>query len=350
MNRGDCYVLGYKTPNVHDFYVLGCELGRGELRRTYICTETDTGITYACKSTHKATFLLSRDVEDLRREIEIMRHLAYFSVENIVFLKGVYEDASFVHIVVELCLGGNLIDSVGEAWGADERQVAELIGIIVGVVAACHSHGVMLRDVKLENFMFSRKGHVLSSLKAIDFGLAVYFEPGQVFTDQVGSPNYIAPEVLLKHYGPESDVWSAGVILYTILNGVAPFRGGTVRETFDAVLRGHIDYTSALWPFISDSAKDLIIEMLCSRPSERLTANEVLRHPWFYINGVEADKLTDPTRVSSRRMNLEEVNDNSETDDDRESRAGIQHSDQDGSECSTTIDEPRRLTYLDQNH
>ncbi|GFZ00493.1 calcium-dependent protein kinase family protein [Actinidia rufa] len=120
------------------------------------------------------------------------------------------------------------------------------------------------------------------SLKVIDFGLSVFFKPGQIFTDVVGSPYYVAPEVLLKHYGPEADVWTAGVILYILLSE-------TKQGIFDAVLKGHIDFDSDPWPLISDSAKDLIQKMLCSQPSDRLTAHDVLCHPWICENGVAPD-------------------------------------------------------------
>ncbi|RZS18476.1 hypothetical protein BHM03_00050743, partial [Ensete ventricosum] len=94
--------------------------------------------------------------------------------------------------------------------------------------------------------------------------------------DVVGSPYYVAPEVLRKHYGPEADVWTAGVILYILLSGVPPFWAETQQGIFDAVLKGFLDFETEPWPMISDSAKDLIRKMLCSCPSDRLTAHEVL--------------------------------------------------------------------------
>ncbi|XP_073221465.1 calcium-dependent protein kinase 4-like [Cicer arietinum] len=121
---------------------------------------------------------------------------------------------------------------------------------------------------------------------------------GQVFTDVVGSPYYVAPEVLLKHYGPEADVWTAGVILYILLSGVPPFWAETQQGIFDAVLKGHIDFDSDPWPLISDSGKDLIRKMLCSQPSDRLTAHQVLCHPWICENGVAPDRSLDPAVLS----------------------------------------------------
>ncbi|KAJ6765595.1 SERINE/THREONINE-PROTEIN KINASE [Salix purpurea] len=289
------YVLGHKTANIRDLYTLGRKLGQGQFGTTYLCTDISTGIEYACKSISKRKLISKEDVEDVRREIQIMHHLA--GHKNIVTIKGAYEDSLYVHIVMELCSGGELFDRIIQRGHYTERKAAELTKIIVGVVEACHSLGVMHRDLKPENFLLVNKDDDFS-LKAIDFGLSVFFKPDQVFTDVVGSPYYVAPEVLLKQYGPEADVWTAGVILYILLSGVPPFWAETQQGIFDAVLKGYIDFDSDPWPRISDSAKDLIRKMLCSRSSERLTAHEVLCHPWINENGVAPDRSLDPAVLS----------------------------------------------------
>ncbi|KAK4340530.1 hypothetical protein RND71_041992 [Anisodus tanguticus] len=289
------YVLGHKTPNIRDLYTLGRKLGQGQFGTTYLCTELSSGIEYACKSIAKRKLISKEDVEDVRREIQIMHHLS--GHKNIVSIKGAYEDPLYVHIVMELCSGGELFDRIIQRGHYTERKAAELTKIIVGVVEACHSLGVMHRDLKPENFLLVNKDDDFS-LKAIDFGLSVFFKPGQIFADVVGSPYYVAPEVLLKHYGPEADVWTAGVILYILLSGVPPFWAETQQGIFDAVLKGHIDFDSDPWPLISESAKDLIRKMLCMRPSDRLTAHEVLCHPWICENGVAPDRALDPAVLS----------------------------------------------------
>lgn len=289
------YVLGHKTPNIRDLYLLGRKLGQGQFGTTFLCTEISTGIDYACKSIAKRKLISKEDVEDVRREIQIMHHLS--GHRNVVAIKGAYEDQLYVHIVMELCQGGELFDRIIQRGHYSERKAAELTKIIVGVVEACHSLGVMHRDLKPENFLLANRDDD-SSLKAIDFGLSVFFKPGQVFSDVVGSPYYVAPEVLRKHYGPEADVWTAGVILYILLSGVPPFWAETQQGIFDAVLKGVIDFDSEPWPVISDSAKDLIRRMLNPRPSERLKAHEVLSHPWISQNGVAPDRPLDPAVLS----------------------------------------------------
>lgn len=170
------YVLGHKTANIRDLYTLGRKLGQGQFGTTYLCTEITTGIEYACKSISKRKLIAKEDVEDVRREIQIMHHLA--GHKNIVTIKGAYEDSLYVHIVMELCSGGELFDRIIQRGHYSERKAAELTRIIVGVVETCHSLGVMHRDLKPENFLLVNKDDDFS-LKAIDFGLSVFFKPGE---------------------------------------------------------------------------------------------------------------------------------------------------------------------------
>ncbi|XP_015946322.1 calcium-dependent protein kinase 26 [Arachis duranensis] len=288
-------VLPRQTGHIKEYFHLGAELGHGQYGTTFLCVEKATGIKYACKSIAKVKLLTDDDVDDVRREIQIMHHLA--GSPNVVSIKGAYEDAIAVHVVMELCAGGELFDRIVERGHYTEKKAAKLVRTIVSVVEACHSLGVMHRDLKPENFLFLDV-HEDSILKAIDFGMSAFFKPGDKFTDVVGSPYYIAPEVLCKHYGPEADVWSAGVMLYILLCGFPPFWGESEQEIFHEVLNGDLDFSSDPWSSISESAKDLVRGMLVRDPRKRITAHEVLCHPWIQENGVAPDKPLDSTVLS----------------------------------------------------
>ncbi|KAF1881060.1 hypothetical protein Lal_00023092 [Lupinus albus] len=294
-------VLLTKSGNLKEYYNLGVELGKGQYGITSLCIEKATGKKYACKSIAKVKFLVDDDVEDVRREIQIMHHLV--GSPNVISIEDAYEDSVAVHVVMELCAGGELFDRIVEKGHYTERKAAKLAKTIVSVVEACHSLGVMHRDLKPENFLFVDEKED-STLKAIDFGMSVFFKPGDVFTDMVGSPYYIAPEVLCKNYGPEADVWSAGVIIYILLCGTPPFWGESEHEIFEEVLDGDLDFSSDPWPTISESAKDLIRKMLVKDPRNRITAHEDFEqnirngHPWIQVDGVAPDKPIDSAVLS----------------------------------------------------
>ncbi|KAJ6361966.1 hypothetical protein OIU78_002384 [Salix suchowensis] len=327
-------VLGRKTGNLKDIYSLGRKLGQGQFGTTFLCIEKATGKEFACKSIAKRKLTTPEDVDDVRREIQIMHHLE--GHPNVIKIVDAYEDAVAVHVVMELCSGGELFDRIVHRGHYTEKQAAELARLIVGVVEACHSLGVMHRDLKPENFLFVSQEEE-SPLKTIDFGLSVFFRPGlmfhpldaflrpdvpplrplitsfvmisdylsyaentsgETFTDIVGSPYYVAPEVLRKLYGPKCDVWSAGVIIYILLSGVPPFWDETEQGIFEQVLKGELDFESEPWPNISESAKDLVRKMLVREPKRRLTAQEVLCHPWVQMEGVAPDRPLDPAVLS----------------------------------------------------
>ncbi|KAK6144044.1 hypothetical protein DH2020_020864 [Rehmannia glutinosa] len=290
--------------NINERYELGRELGRGEFGVTYLCTDIGTGEKFACKSISKKKLRTAVDIEDVRREVEIMKHMPKHP--NIVTLKDTYEDDSAVHIVMELCEGGELFDRIVARGHYTERAAAFVMKTIVEVVQMCHRHGVMHRDLKPENFLFANKKET-SPLKAIDFGLSVFFKPGERFNEIVGSPYYMAPEVLKRNYGPEIDVWSAGVILYILLCGVPPFWAETEQGVAQAIIKSVIDFKRDPWPKISDNAKDLVRKMLDPDPSRRLTAHQVLEHPWLQ-NAKKAPNVSLGETVKARLKQFSVMN------------------------------------------
>eukprot|EP00897_Mesotaenium_endlicherianum_P007592 jgi/Mesen1/6861/ME000351S05983 len=197
-------VLGRQTEDVESQYKFGRKLGQGQFGTTYLVTERSTGEQYACKSIPKKKLISADDVGDVKREVAIMHHLA--GHPNIVKIRGAFEDPAAVHIVMELCSGGELFDRIiakghyrqvpachAKAKLADllssEAKAAALTRTIVGVVETCHSLGVMHRDLKPENFLLLNE-HEDSALKATDFGLSMFFKPGHPWIAKTG----VAPD------------------------------------------------------------------------------------------------------------------------------------------------------------
>lgn len=169
-------ILGKPFEDIKQFYTFGKELGRGQFGITYLCTEKSTGNTYACKSILKRKLVSKNDKDDMRREIQILQHLS--GQPNIVEFKGAYEDRYNVHVVMELCSGGELFDRIIAQGHYSERAAAAICRQIVNVVHNCHFMGVMHRDLKPENFLLSSR-HEGAMLKATDFGLSVFIEEGE---------------------------------------------------------------------------------------------------------------------------------------------------------------------------
>jgi calcium-dependent protein kinase len=168
-------VLGKPMEDVRSTYTFGRELGRGQFGVTYLVTHKITKEQFACKSIATRKLIRRDDLDDIRREVQIMHHLT--GHRNIVELKGAYEDRHSVNLIMELCAGGELFDRIISKGHYSERAAAELCRQMVAVVHNCHTMGVMHRDLKPENFLFLSK-HDNSPLKTTDFGLSVFFKPG----------------------------------------------------------------------------------------------------------------------------------------------------------------------------
>lgn len=183
-------VLRTNTGNLKDYYTLGRKLGHGQYGTTFLCVEKSTGKEYACKSISKRKLLTVEDVEDVRREIRILHHLS--GNPNVISIKGAYEDSAAVHVVMELCSGGELFDRIVSRGRYSEKKAAKLARTIASVVEACHSLGVIHRDLKPENFLFVDEKED-SPLKTIDFGLSVFFKPGTYYIPKVHTFSVTVP-------------------------------------------------------------------------------------------------------------------------------------------------------------
>ncbi|CAD6268832.1 unnamed protein product [Miscanthus lutarioriparius] len=269
--------------DVRATYSMGMDLLHGHGARTH----RSTGEKLACKTITKRKLATK---EDVRREVQIMHHLS--GQRNVVDLRGAYEDKHNVHLVMELCAGGELFNRIIAKGQYTERGAASLLRTIVQIVHTCHAMGLMHRDIKPENFLLLSKAED-APLKATDFGLSVFFKEGEVLRDIVGSAYYIAPEVLKRRYGPEADIWSVGVMLYIFLAGVPPFWAENENGIFTAILRGQLDLSIEPWPHISPGAKDLVRKILHINPKERLMAFQVLNHPWIKEDGEAPDTPLD---------------------------------------------------------
>ncbi|WRX18147.1 Protein kinase domain - like 10 [Theobroma cacao] len=266
-----------QISNLRDQYVLGGQLGWGQFGVIRACSDKLTGEVLACKSIAKDRLVTPDDFCSIKLEIEIMTRLS--GHPNVVDLKAVYEDEDFVHLVMELCAGGELFHRLEKYGSFSEFEARVLFKHLMEVVKYCHDNGIVHRDLKPENILLATKSSS-SPIKLADFGLATYIKQGQSLHGTVGSPFYIAPEVLAGGYNQAADVWSAGVILYILLSGMPPFGGKTKSKIFDAVRAAELRFPTDPWDHISVSARDLITRMLCVDPSKRLTAAKVLAHPW----------------------------------------------------------------------
>ncbi|KAL7090586.1 hypothetical protein ACP275_12G050700 [Erythranthe tilingii] len=282
-------------------YTIGKLLGHGQFGYTYVAVDKFNGDRVAVKRIEKNKMVLPIAVEDVKREVRILKALA--GHENVVQFYNAFEDDSYVYIAMELCEGGELLDRILSKKDSryTEKDAAIVVRQMLKVAAECHLHGLVHRDMKPENFLFKSPKDD-SSLKATDFGLSDFIRPGKKFQDIVGSAYYVAPEVLKRKSGPESDVWSIGVITYILLCGRRPFWDKTEDGIFKEVLRNKPDFRRKPWPGISNAAKDFVKKILVKDPRARLTAAQALSHPWVREGGEASDIPLDISVLSNMRQ------------------------------------------------
>ncbi|KAJ6839120.1 CDPK-related kinase 3-like [Iris pallida] len=261
---------------------MGKEVGRGHFGHTSSARVKKgdlKGQVVAVKTIPKAKMTTPISIEDVRREVKILKALS--GHKNLVKFYDACEDALNVYIVMELCEGGELLDRIlsrGGRYMEDDAKV--IVTQILSVVSFCHLQGVVHRDLKPENFLFSTSDEN-APMKLIDFGLSDFIRPDERLNDIVGSAYYVAPEVLHRSYSMEADIWSIGVITYILLCGSRPFWARTESGIFRSVLRADPNFVDSPWPSVSPEAKDFVKRLLNKDYRKRMTAAQALSHPWL---------------------------------------------------------------------
>jgi calcium-dependent protein kinase len=282
VTRGGIHIGGgskfifFRHDSIEDHYDIESEkLGEGGYGSVHRATHLVTHAERAIKRMPKN----GNDVRKMKAEIDIMAKLDH---PNIIKLYETFEDDQYLYIVMELCSGGDLFERTKAAAPFSEADAAIIIRQVLRCVNYLHERGICHRDLKLENFLFTSSADVSkASLKMIDFGLATTCKDGGQMTTSVGTPMYVAPEVLTSPYTRSCDLWSCGVILYILLSGVPPFKGQNKKQTAAQVLIGEVRFQERYWKNVSQGAKDLICKLLTADPRQRYTAEQALNNVWL---------------------------------------------------------------------
>ncbi|XP_067127378.1 MAP/microtubule affinity-regulating kinase 3 isoform X10 [Centruroides vittatus] len=271
-------------------------IGKGNFAKVKLAKHLPTGKEVAIKIIDK-TQLNPSSLQKLFREVRIMKMLDH---PNIVKLYQVIETEKTLYLVMEYASGGEVFDYLVAHGRMKEKEARAKFRQIVSAVQYCHQKRIIHRDLKAENLLLDGE----MNIKIADFGFSNEFVPGQKLDTFCGSPPYAAPELFQgkKYDGPEVDVWSLGVILYTLVSGSLPFDGANLKELRERVLRGKYRI-----PFyMSTDCENLLKKFLVLNPAKRASLETIMKDKWMNI-AYEDDELRpyaepEPDFSDSRRI------------------------------------------------
>ncbi|XP_053349780.1 serine/threonine-protein kinase 17A isoform X1 [Clarias gariepinus] len=283
----------------HYTLIPGKELGRGKFAVVKKCFEKSTGREYAAKFMRKR-----RKGQDCRAEIihEIAVLELASSCHRVVNLHAVYEMSSEIVLVLEFAAGGEIFNQcVAERDEAfKEEDVKRLMRQILEGVAFLHKNNVVHLDLKPQNILLT-SDDPLGDIKIVDFGLSRMVSSNQEIREIMGTPEYVAPEVL--NYEPIStatDMWSIGVLAYVMLTGMSPFLGADKQETFLNISQINVSYTEEELEHLDKAAIHFIKSLLIKEPEDRSTAEDCLKHPWLQTQETDSEKEKGSTASSTQ--------------------------------------------------
>lgn len=241
-------------------------------KRIGLSGQGDTDV--AVKGFH-LTGLSKKDREELAVEAEIFLQMDH---PHVARLLAVYETSAMLHLIMECMEGGELFDRIAEKKRFEERDAAHSVWQMLLAIHYLHNQGIVHRDLKLENFLYETKKN--DHLKLIDFGFSKVWEPNTKMKLSCGTLAYVAPEVLEKSYTSQCDMWSLGVVTFILVLGYMPF-SGPEKEQMDKIRKGKYSRKPDKWKLLSANNVDFLEKLITVDASQRLTAEQALKHPWI---------------------------------------------------------------------
>ena len=244
------------------------------------CKLKETGECYAMKIVSRRKLDKALELA-LRDEISILNSLNH---PHILRLYDTFVTVNSYYLVTEYLEGGELFDRIVEKTVYTEKEARDVCAIIFGAMQHCHKHRIAHRDLKPENLLLRDK-HCDLELKIADFGFAKHSPMEDSLQTFCGSPGYVSPEILNKvPYGTKTDMWSIGVIIFTLLGGYHPFQNPKRSKQYENMKKAKYEYSSKYWGNVTEEAKSLIDSLLCVDPNNRLSAADAMEHPWMIMD------------------------------------------------------------------
>ncbi|KAM9317894.1 LOW QUALITY PROTEIN: MAP/microtubule affinity-regulating kinase 4 [Pholidichthys leucotaenia] len=277
--RNSIALCSDEQPHIGNYRLLKT-IGKGNFAKVKLARHILTGREVAIKIIDK-TQLNPTSLQKLFREVRIMKTLNH---PNIIQLFEVIETEKTLYLIMEYASGGEVFDYLVAHGRMKEKEARAKFRQIVSAVHYCHKKNIVHRDLKAENLLLDAD----SNIKIADFGFSNEFTAGSKLDTFCGSPPYAAPELFQgkKYDGPEVDIWSLGVILYTLVSGSLPFDGQNLKELRERVLRGKYRV-----PFyMSTDCEGILRRFLVLNPVKRCSLEQIMKEKWMNV-GYDGDEM-----------------------------------------------------------
>jgi calcium-dependent protein kinase len=287
--------INMKTKSLFEDYDVREKLGEGAYGCVYKAYHKKTKMIRAVKAIKRKLV----DETAFNMEIAILKNVDH---PNIIRIFECFYDSNYYYMIVEYCSGGDLYDYIKRQRNFSEKKAASILSQLLSAINHLHSKKIIHRDLKPENIVFIETNNNEIFIKLIDFGTSIYIKNEQL-TQELGTIYYIAPEVFRNNYNTKADIWSCGIILYTMLCGHPPFRGSKEEEIKTKILKGALEFPAREWSKVSKEAMFFVNELLTYDPYKRPNAEKSLKNAWM-VKMLKDENLEDNILGETIMLNM----------------------------------------------